>query len=191
MFDIFEQPWTFLLVGLILLIFIWVYRSVAIDKRKWWQFLIPVIPVAAGFGLDYLVQTDSEQIKELLASASRAVEREDAESLGDLISEDYQDSFHRSKRILMSHCKSRLSEPLIKKSIARIIAMEINSPKAEVIFTARLVFDENSLISQSYVNIMLFKLRMELTKNAQKGWLISNTEIREINHQPASWKNIR
>jgi len=191
MFNIYEQPWTLLSLAGILLLAVWGYRSVAVDKQYWWQFLIPLIAAAAGFGLDYSVQTDLEQIKDLLQRASKAVEREDAKALGELISEDYQDSCHRSKSRLIAHCENELAKPLIKKSITRVIAIEIDLPKAEVLFTTRLVFDENSPVYRNYINIMLVKLRMELKKNPQKGWLISSAEIKEVNHQPAGWGNTR
>jgi len=191
MFNIYEQPWTLLSLAGILLLAVWGYRSVAVDKRYWWQFLIPVIVAAAGFGLDYSVQTDLEQIKDLLQRASKAVECEDAKALGELISEDYRDSCHHSKSRFMAHCENELAEPLIKKSITRVITIKIDLPKAEVLFTTRLVFDKDSPLYRDYINIMLVKLRMELEKNPQRGWLISSAEINQINHQPAGWGNTR
>jgi len=191
MFNIYEQPWTLVSLAGILLLAVWGYRSVAVDKRYWWQFLIPVIVAAAGFGLDCLVQTNLEQIKDVLQRASKAVESEDSKALGELISEDYRDSYHRSKSRFMAHCENAFAEPLIKKSITKVIAIEIDLPKAEVVFTTRLVFDKDSPLYQDYINIMLVKLRMKLEKNPQKGWLISSAEIKEINHQPAGWGNTR
>ncbi|UCE47264.1 MAG: hypothetical protein JSW47_16875, partial [Phycisphaerales bacterium] len=62
MFDFFEQPYT-LIGGAVLVLFgVLTFRSVLPEKRRWWQWLLPMVLAGSAFGLDAMVQTDSEQI---------------------------------------------------------------------------------------------------------------------------------
>ena len=190
MFDIFEQPWTLLGLAILILLVILSFRSILPDKRRWWQWLPPAIIAVAAFGLDFLVTSDAEQIRDVIKKASVAVKEENTEAIEMLISENYRDSRHRSKPHFIAHCKARLSKPLIEKNITRIVSLELDSQQATVVFTARLVFDKRRLVYQNFMELMLIKGELQLRKEVDKGWLINRVEIKQINLRSANWRDI-
>ncbi len=191
MSDIFEQPWPLLITAVVILIILFLFRSIFPDRRRWWQFLIPVLIGAAALGLDWLVQTDLEKIEAVIAAVSKAAEAEDCQRIELLLADDYRDSYHRNKQQLMSHCRDRLSSPLIDKNITTVFSTDISSPAATAVFTVRIVFDPQSRVHQNYMRIMLMKIKINLQKTPDEKWLIDRAEIVEINRQPANWQDIR
>ena len=121
MFNIFEQPWTLLVVAILTLPVLLMLRRIFPDKRHWWQWLLPPFLAVAAFGLDLLVQTDLEKINEVINTGIKAVENEDCASIEAIISDNYHDSYHNTKKHLMYHCRARLVEPLVEKNIKRIV----------------------------------------------------------------------
>lgn len=148
--------------------------------------MLPVIIAIAAFAIDYFVQTDTEKIKDVIAKAVRAVEKEDAEAIGPLILNDYRDSLHASKQALLDNCKERLSEPIIEKNVHGIVSLDVRPPNATSVFTVRIVFDPQGPIYE-FRKMMLFKLQAELRKEGTN-WLFTRVEVLEIDLQPANWQ---
>ena len=191
MFDFFEQPYTLIGAAVIVLFGIFTYRSVIPEKRYWWQFLIPLFIVVAGIGFDMLVQTDLEKINSVISTVITAVQEEDCNSIEALIAEDYRDSFHNTKRDLMSHCRRELKPPLVDKNKKTACLVELSSPKAKATVFMRTTFDQNSHVSQNYKPLIFFKIELHFQKQSDKTWLISRSELLEIDRQRTNWKNIR
>ena len=191
MFDIFEQPWTLLTGAIIALLVLLIVRSISPEKRRWWQFVIPLFLAVAAFELDFLVQTDTEKINAVISAAVKAVEEEDCAAIQAIISDNYRDSFHNTKKALISHCSTQLSKPLIEKSYKTILAIDIHRPTAAAVFTARMLFDKRSYIYQSFKAQMVIKMKLELQKQPDNNWLIKRAEILELDRQPADWHHIR
>ena len=189
MWNFFEQPWTLLFAAVIILLIVLMVRRIFPDKRHWWQIALPVFLAAAALALDFFVRTDTEKIKAVINTSVKAVENEDPDAIESIISADYYDSFHNSKRRLMNHCRARLSEPLIKKNIATILSIEIQSAEAAVIFTVRILFDKESSV-YAYKPLMFAKLKLHLQKDHSNEWLIDRAEILEIDRRPAKWTDI-
>ena len=149
MFNIFEQPWTLLVVAILILPVLLMFRRISPEKRQWWQLLLPPLLALAAFGLDSLVQTDLEKINAVINTAVKAVEEENPGAIEAIISGNYHDSYHNTKGDLMYHCAARLSEPLVEKNITRIMSVDISPPNATAVFTVRIVFDKRSSVYQS------------------------------------------
>lgn len=190
MFDFFEAPWGLLIVAVVSLLVLLIVRMFLPDKRRWWQFLLPGFLVVAAFGLDYMVETEREQINAAIGAVVKAVEDEDPAAIGVAISEDYRDSYHNSKQNLIRHLGSRLSEPLIAKNIKRILEMNVSGQRADVVFTVRILFDERSSVYQDFKQIMLIKIKAELQKEQDK-WLFVRIELMEVDMRPAKWDYVR
>ena len=192
MFDIFEHPWGLLTVAIVALLVLLIVRSVLPEKRRWWQLALPAFLAVSAFGLDLLVQTDLEKINAVISAAVKAVEEENPDAIETLISEDYSDSYHETKRALMLHCRRRLSEPLVEKNIKRIVEIAVSPSKttAETTFTVRIVFDKRSYVYQSYKRIILAKVEVNLQKEQDK-WLINRVELLELDMQPVNWRQVR
>jgi hypothetical protein len=107
------------------------------------------------------------------------------------ISNDYHDSFHKTKKQLLANCKARLYTPIIEKTIPRVVSVEQASREAVAIFTVRVLFDKDSDISQLYKQDIFFKVQGHLEKQSDNRWLISRIEILEIDHFPAGWNGLQ
>ena len=191
MFNIFEKPWGLLLAAIIVLIAILMVRTIWPGKRHWWQWLLPAFLVAVAFGLDFLVQTDTEKINAVINTAVKAIEEENCDAIEAIISDNYRDSYHKTKRDLMYHCRLRLSKPLVERNIKRIVAIEISAAKATAVFTVRIIFDKRSYVYQQYKREMFIKIKLDLQKEQDNRWLISRAEILAIDRLPAKWQYIR
>ena len=191
MFNIFEQPWTLLTIAIIADLVLLIVRRILPDKKHWWQLALPVLLAGAAFGLDYLVQTDTEKIKELINTVTQAVEQENADVVETFISSDYRDSHHRTKDHLMRRCRSVLSSPVIEKNVTRIVSIDVQGPKATALFTVRILFDKQSYIYEGFKSQMLTKVEINLQKQPDGTWLISRSEILTIDMRSANWDDIR
>ena len=191
MFDFFEQPYTLIGAGVIVLFVVFTFRSIIPEKRHWWQFLVPVFVAAAGVGLDMLVQTDLEKINTVISTVIKAVQEEDCNSIEVLISEDYRDSFHKTKWDLMAHCRRKLTDPLVEKNKKQACLVELSPPQAKATLFMLTTFDKNSYVSENYKSFIFFKIELSFQKQPDKTWLISRGELLEIDKQPAKWKDIR
>jgi hypothetical protein len=199
MFNIFEQPWTLFIVAVVVLCVVFGFRSISPEKRRWWQWLLPVFLVVAAFGLDFLVETDLEKINAVIDTGVKAVEDENPDAIEMIIADNYTDSYHSSKSVLMAHCREILSEPLIEKNIKRTVSIDIQPPKATAIFTVRILFDKQSYVYQSFKSQMLTEVQADLQKHPDNlrlgtpygGWLINRVELLKIDFQPADWQSIK
>jgi hypothetical protein len=189
MTSIFEQPWLLLIVSGVVLLAVAVIRGLFPQRHRWWFWLLPVVIATAAFAIDFFVRTDTEKIKDVIAKAVRAVEKEDTGAIGPLLSNDYRDSFHASKQALLDSCRARLSEPIIEKNVHRIVSLDVRPANTTAVFTVRVVFDPQGPIYE-YRQIMLFKLQAELHKEGAN-WLFTRVEVLEIDLQPADWQHIQ
>ncbi len=172
-----------------MLLILLMFRDKLSIKRYWWVWLLPMLLAGAGFGVDSLVETEPEKIKAVIGALAKAVEEENCDSIAGIVSDDYQDSYHRTKKRLISRCKSRFSRPLVEKNIPRIRQLEISSPNATVICTMRILFDERSFIYRNYKNEVIVKIELQLQKEVD-GWLIKRIEILEVDRLPAKWEYV-
>jgi len=168
-----------------------IIHVIGVYKRRRWQWLLPIILIAAAFGLDSLVKTDLEKINKLISTVRKATEQEDFDAIGAIISADYSDSYHNAKDDLMNHCRRLLSEPLIEKTRKMSLDVDISSPRAEATLIAIIHFEKQSHVYRNYRPFVIFKIKLDLQKGQDKRWLIHRTEVLEIDRQPFKWRDIR
>ena len=189
MTNIYEQPWLLLIIAGVVLLFVLVFRHLAPQNRKWWHWLPPAIIALSAFGFDFLVQTDAEKVKIVIAKAVRAAQNENVYAIGRLISPDYHDSFNESKQALMLRLDRQLSGPVIEKNVPRILSLTANPPDANAVFTVRVVFDPKGPIFD-FQKQMLFKFDAYFIKQADD-WLFRRVELLEIDMHPLDWQQMR
>lgn len=187
--NIFEQPWALVGIATVILVVMLVIRMLLPEKRHWLQLAIPLILFAAAFGADYLVKTDLEEIETVIKTVTNGIKTENADLIEPLISDNYRDSYHRTKKQLIRHCRNRLSEAVVEKAITRIADIDITEQNAAATFTVNIVIDPQSQL-YDVQRIMLVKIRFALQKEEDKKWLISRIEILELNKQPFKWSSI-
>ena len=190
MWNIYEHPWTLLIVAFVVLLALLIFRMILPKKRRWWHWLLPLAVAAAAFAVDYFVKTDLEKIKTIIETATKAVVNENADALEPLFADNYRDSYHLNKNQLMANCRVRFSEPLVDKAVTRFVSIDITGQQAIAIFTVRILFDPRSFIYQEYKSPMMVKVELDLQKQQDHRWLITRTEILEINKQPTKWEDI-
>jgi hypothetical protein len=188
---VFEQPWPVLITAATVLLLVVIVRSILPEKRHAWQWLLPILLAAAAFGFDFLVETDREKINAVIGKGVKAVEEENPNAIEAIIADNYSDSFHKTKDILMHHCKVRLAEPLIERNIKRIQAVEVSPSTATAVFTVRMLFDKSSYVYQSFKECLHVKAKANLQKQPDGNWLITRTEILELDLRPVNWKDIQ
>jgi len=187
---IFEQPWPMLITAGFVFLLVLILRSILPEKRHDWQWLLPALLVAAAFGLDFFVETDLEKINAVIDIGVKAVQEENPAAIEAIIADNYSDSFHKTKKDLMRHCRTRLAEPLIEKNIKRIQAVEVSPSTATAVFTVRMLFDKRSYVYQSFKQQLHVKAELDLHKQPDDSWLITRSEILELDLRPVNWKDI-
>ncbi len=190
MFNLFEQPWTLLAAAVVALLVLLIFRTVFPDKRRWWHFALPIILAASAFGLDLLVQTDPEKIQTAINTTLKAAEKENPDTIDQIISDNYSDSYHNTKQALMHYCRTWLAQPLIKKNYKTILQTDISGQQAVVTLTVRTVFEQQSVVARNYKPIIVTKARLNLEKQHDK-WHIRRVEILELDHRPVRWRDIK
>lgn len=191
MFNFFEQPYTLIGAAVLVLFAMLTFRSVIPEKRRWWQLLVPVLVVATAFGLDVAVRTDLEKINAVINTCIKAVEEEDCDAIEAAIAEDYRDSHHNTKRDLMRHCRTQLSQSLVEKNKKRACLVQLSAPTATATLFATITFEKDSYVAANYKAWLMVQARLSLQKQPDKTWLINRIEILELDRQPTNWSHIR
>jgi len=187
MWNVFEQPWTLLGAAVIVLLVVLTVRGVLPEKRRSWQWLLPLGIAALAAGLDIAVATDLEKINGLVKAGVRAAEQEDCSAIARLLSPDYEDSYHRSKEVAVNHCRSRLAPPAIEKIRKIASEVKITSPEAIATFTLLMQFDKNSFWAQNYKPSALVVMQFYLRKQPDGTWLVRRAEVLEVDKMPVTW----
>ena len=190
MFDIFEQPWTLLTTAVIVLLAVLTLRSIFPEKRRWWQLALPAFLAVAAFGLDFFVRTNLEKINAVIKAGMKAVEQENCDAIKTIISPNYSDSYHNTKKDLMHYCRLLLSEPLVEKNKKTALVIETSPSKATATLTVLTKFEEQSYV-YNYKPWLLIKIELYLQKQPDNRWLIDRAEVLELDRQPVNWRDIR
>ncbi|UCD53250.1 MAG: hypothetical protein JSW27_11510 [Phycisphaerales bacterium] len=190
MWNIFEQPWTLLGASVLVLFGVLTFRSVWVEKRRWWQWLLPLALAGAAFGLDFLVVTDLEKVHATAAALLEAVENEDCPGVAVLIDSDYSDIRHSSKAALMTRCRQELNGPTVERLKKLDDLVEMSSREAKVTLSLFVRFAKDSRIASQYKQVFLAKIRLHLKKQANGQWLIDRIDMLEVDKQPVTWRNV-
>jgi len=191
MYDIFEQPWTLLIVAGAALLIVFIFRAVWPEKRRWLQFMIPLLIAALAFAVDFFFETDLEKINHVLKSCINASVNEQPEVIDAFIASDYSDSLRLSKKELMIYLEAILSELAIDRFVKVDQTVELGGSDATVILKGFLFFDENSPVSKGIKPVMAITLELGLKKYLVATWQINRAEVLEIDKQPVRWKNVQ
>ena len=154
---------------------------------------MPLGVAAAAFGLDALIQTDTEKINALIDTGIKAVQEENIDAIAAIITDSYTDSFHISKAELMRTCSAELAKSpveTIKTTSHPLIKLSLPTATATVFTKA--TFHKDSHVTQNlYTSFLKFKVQLHFEKQPDESWLINRAEILEINNQPVKWRQIR
>lgn len=187
MWNIFEQPWTMLGAAVLVLFGVLTFRSIWSEKRRSWQWLLPIGVAVLGVGLDLVVTTDLEKINYVIKTGLEAVAAEDNAALARLVANDYQDSYHKDKESLMSQCRARLVPPSVRKVRKISLKVEVAPPTAKAALALWFTFDKDSFWAQAYKPTALIAVELHFRKQPDRSWLLSRAEVREVDKMPVTW----
>ena len=192
MFDFFEQPYTLVGASVLVLFGLLTFRSVLPEKRRWWQWMIPVVIAGAAFGLDAIVQTEPEQINATIKAGVKAVEARSIDGISRIISDDYRDSSNGTKERMLLYCRQTFSQNMVVKAKTKgIKLMELSQTNATAVVFTQIVFDQSSYVAQNYKKSLLIKTRIDLKKRPDSGWLVSRVELEGLDGQSMTWRHVR
>jgi hypothetical protein len=190
MYNIFEKPWTLLIVAVVVLLIIYIIRVFKPGKRQWWHLFIPIMIAISAFAIDTFVETDLENINSIIKSCIKASRNEDADTIDTFIASDYHDSQHQSKQEIMIYCKAIFSEPAVERFVKLNQSIELSSSNATVLIKGFLFFDKESRFYKELKPAMTIKLELGLKKYSNKKWQINRAEILEIDEQTIDWDSL-
>jgi hypothetical protein len=191
MFNIFEEPWTLLIAAAAVLLIIFIIRALKPEKRRWWQLCIPVIIAVSAFAIDFIIETDRENINSIIKYTIKAAKNQDTNVFDAFIASDYNDSLHQSKEEVMVYCRAILSEPAVKRFLILEQSMELTSSNAAVTVKGVLFFDEKSRFYKELKPAMILKGKLSLKKYLGKKWQVNCAELLEIDNQPIDWNAVQ
>ncbi len=189
MMNIFEQPWLLVIIAGIVFLGIAIFRDVLQPRQAWLFWVLPFIIALTAFGIDRLVQTDKEKVENTLAKGVKAAEKEDVDLAADLVANDYQDTFNKSKAEFLARLRMYLPQPVIEKNILNILSLKMDSQSADAVFSVRVLFDPKGPVYQ-YRKIMLLKFQSRLAKQGND-WLFRDVELIEMDLQPVDWNHLQ
>jgi hypothetical protein len=187
MWNIFEQPWTLLGAAVLVLFGVLTFRSVWYEKRRSWQWLLPVGVAVLAVGLDFGVTTDREKINQLINTGIKAAEAANCDALARLVADDYRDSHHQSKEVLIRECRARLKPPAVRKIRKVRVQVEVTPPSGKATVAMWMTFDKDSFFAQAYKPTALITVELQFRQQPDKTWLASRLEPREVDKNPVSW----
>jgi hypothetical protein len=190
MWNIFEQPWTGLAVAVIALNVIAVVRWFVPLERKW-LFIPPIATAMLGLALCYLVETDKEKVRHVIAQGVKAVGRQKADDLEKLISPQYSDSAHATKKDFVRSWRLWLDEVKLENVGVSNAVYDMGDAKATVTFNWSIRFGKQTGTFDYMSGVILYgQARVILAEIAGRKWLIRSAELLEIMNQSTSWQRV-
>ncbi|HAL44790.1 MAG TPA: hypothetical protein DCP47_02575 [Phycisphaerales bacterium] len=190
MWNLFEYPFVGIGIGLITFIGFWIFRVVWPSKKRRWQYFVPLAIYIAAFAVAYFVQTDNEKITATINKGISAFQKNQIEPIREIISDDYSDSLHSSKEIIVAYCQALFQTITVDKVTFLSKKSEIKNNRAMLTIEAMVKFAEQSQIAQMGKPFLIVKGRFSFVKTADKKWVINSSEILELDRQPIDWDQI-
>jgi hypothetical protein len=189
MTSIFETPW-FLLTAAAILLGIAGLACQIRPQWKRWPFAVPLLAGTLAFGLDCLVKTDAEQIREILNECRKLAVQGRIEQMQPYIADTYADPVHRSKEALLQSARAIVQSAGLERVVERGHTLKIDGNKAvsQVRFRVHL----NSQKSQYAVggSLLFVFLEFQYVRQPDGRWQIQQAMLLSVNDQPMGWKDV-
>ena len=143
-----------------------------------------------AFAIAYFVQTDKEKILAAVNKGIKAFETQDIQPIREIIADDYSDSAHSSKELIVAYCQALFETATVDKITLYSRQLNIEDSAATFIMEGLVKFNENSRIAQMGKPLLLVKARLMFHETAEKNWLINSTEILELDRNPVNWNQL-
>jgi len=190
MWNVYEYPFLGIAIAIVAAIIFWIFRAVCPDKKRRWQYLIPILIAAAAVAISYFVQTDKEKILGTVNKGIKAFEQQKIEPIREIIAENYADSHHSAKTYIVAYCQGLFETAAVEKVSFLSSQVEIENDKANFTLEAMVKFAERSQLAQMGKSFLIVKAKLYFERTAGKKWLINGSEILELDRKPIDWGQV-
>lgn len=188
MLDIFGNPWLFVSAAAFLLIGAGICRQL---RPEWgyWPMLAAVLTAGLGFGIDHLVQTDSERIEAVIDTCRRSALAGTARGMAPLIADDYMDTAHRGRESLLADAERILNRLAFNRIDVRSHEIEVRGREATSNLRLRIFLDVQRSEYPVAGGLMMINLALGYRKNAEGNWQIATVELKSVNDAAMDWRD--
>jgi hypothetical protein len=189
-FNVFEYPFVGIGIAFLSMIALWLYRSLRPDKKRKWHFAVPYIIIAIASMLCFLVQTDKEKIYAAFNTGIKSFQQQNVEPIRQIIADEYSDAAHGSKELIVAYCQAMFQVTPVEK--VTTLSRQIQIEQTTAVFTMESVvkFTEQSELAKMGKAFLVVKARLYFKKTPEKKWLITGSEILELDRKPVSWNQL-
>jgi hypothetical protein len=191
MFNIFEYPFVGIGIAVISALVLWIFGLVRPGKKRRWHPLIPVGIIILSFAVSYFVRTDREKINYAFNKGVAAFELRQIEPIKEIVADDYSDSFHSSKDLLVAYCQALFAIAAIEKTTFLSRRLQIEDGRAVLVAEAVVKFTPDSEPAKVGKALMIIKARFYFKKSPGRQWLINHSEILELDRKQVNWSELR
>jgi hypothetical protein len=190
MWNVFEYPFVGIGVAIVSMLGLWIFGALYPQKKRKWHFAVPFVIMILAFAIAHFVQTDKEKILSAVNKGINAFEAQDIQPIREIIADDYSDSAHSSKEMIVAYCQALFETATVDKITLFSRQMKIEGSRAVFTMEGLVMFNENSQIAQMGKPLLLVKARLSFRKTPDKRWLINSTEILELDKNPVNWNQL-
>ncbi len=187
--NLYEDPWLMLIVGIVVLIIgVWIRNTVS-EKKGLWLILAGVLSAAGGFGLDYAVATDYEQVQTVIYTCRDATIARDIRMITPLISPSYQDPVHFNRDVFIANIDNVFKTAAISKIKFQEMTVNLFGAAGRVAIKAAVFLDPNSSYAAAG-GLFFVEMSVDLRKDNHQ-WKIAGAEVETINNDRVNWKAVQ
>jgi hypothetical protein len=176
------------------------------QKRRRWHPIVPFVILLLSFAIEFLVQTDREKILGAVNKGIKAFETQDIQPIKEIIADDYSDSAHSSKELIVAYCQALFETATVDKitPYSQKLAMgstgspqvdstgspQVKNNKAAFTIEGLVKFTEQSQMAQMGKAFLIVRTRFYFKKTPDRKWLIYSSEILELDRNPVNWNQL-
>ena len=141
--------------------------------------------------LCFLVQTDKEKILAAFNTGIKSFQEQNVEPIREIIADDYSDAAHGSKELIVAYCQAMFQVAPVEKVTTFSRQTQIERTTATFTIESMVKFTEQSEIAKMGKAFLIVKTRLYFKKTPEKKWLITGSEILELDKKPVNWNQIK
>ena len=182
----YESPLILIIVAVAVFCIITILRNFFPDKRRWWQFLIPVAVLVAAFAIDYFVETDREKVEARILEARAAVLALQPQVVIGMLDIDYIGQHGYDRQAVARKSQQHFSRPFAKKIRINHNEITVDGDKAVSDLNTTVHFEESTQAGQ-YIPLAVIQAKIGFVRRNDE-WFVESVHIEKVNNkEPPRW----